>query len=172
MGNRHFKLTPEKKAELKQKRLDKKAKLTLAYQLGYYIGEQIVDKYLLTLSCETIRTNNVIQVSISEADKLRELSDIWFNKCHSIKGSDEEQEVSSEVEWKALRAYNKMLEDKYLPYTIKCHFQVLNVLESDMNDFKKGISTSLWDCDCSHYSCELEDISVEDDESCFFTIQS
>jgi hypothetical protein len=40
----------------------------------------------------------------------------------------------------------------------------------DMEEFKKGISFSLWDCDCSHYSTKPENIEVKEDEDGYFTI--
>ena len=63
-----------------------------------------------------------------------------------------------------------MLEEKYLPKTIECRFQLLNITEENMKDFKKGVGASLWDCDCSHYSTEVKDIDVKADEDGLFTI--
>lgn len=166
-----LKQTPQEKELYKQERLAEKAKLTLAYQLGIYVGEQIVDKYLPTLSCDTQRTRKIIQVMISEADEARRLDDVWFNKRMSVKGSDNEKSSSTEEEWKAVRAYHEMLEEKYLPKTIDCHFHSLNISENDMAEFKRGIGVTLWNCDCSHYSCNAEDIEVTEDNSVMmFTI--
>lgn len=167
--DKFFKLTQKDKERLRKKRVEERKKLTLAYQLGYYIGEEIVRRYLPTLSCEEITTNKIIQVRISEADERRRLDNIWYNKYSSIKGTNSERSNAAKEEWEALRTYCKMLEDKYLPKTIECSFQLLNVGRKDISDFKKGIGASLWDCDCSHYSCNTKDISVKMDKDGFFT---
>ena len=144
--------------------------LTLAYQLGFYIGEQIVHRYLPTLSCDSLQTKTIISVTAGEGDECKRLNDVWFAKVMSLKGSDEEKTKVTETEWNALRAYHEMLEEKYLPKTIDCRFQVLNVTQENMEEFKNGISNSLWDCDCSHYSTKPEDIQVKPDEDGWFTI--
>ena len=157
-------ITEEERAEYKEKRIEEKSKLTLAYQLGFYIGEQIVSRYLPTLSVDGLQTNKCISVTCGEGDESKRLNDIWFNKYHNTDGSGGESD-----EWEALRAYHEMLEAKYLPKTVECHFGVLNIGENDMVEFKSGISSSLWNCDCSHYSTKVEDISVMDDEDGWFT---
>jgi hypothetical protein len=69
----------------------------------------------------------------------------------------------------ALRAYHKELEDKYLPKVLVCHVDPINVV--DMEEFKKGVRTSLWDCDMCHYNIrENSDIDVAYDEDYYFTI--
>jgi hypothetical protein len=163
--------TDEERAEFKKKRIERKSKLTLAFQLGYYVGEQIVDRFLPTLSCDMLQTRKVISVTAGEGDECRRLNDVWFGKVMSFRGDDEAaKHKATEKEWNELRAYHEMLEDKYLKDTIECHFSLLNVDEKDMSDFKKGIGVSLWDCDCSHYSCSEEDIDVKDDEDAWFSI--
>ena len=154
--------TDEERAEFKRQRFERRDKLTLAYQLGFYIGEQIVSKFLPTLSVDGIHTNKNISVTCAEGDECRRLNDVWFNK-HGFGQSKDSGEDSNE--WKELRAYHEMLEEKYLPKMIECYFPLLNIGEHNMNDFKKGISISLWDCDASHYSTSVEDIEVRDDEN-------
>lgn len=162
--------TEEDRAAAKKKRLEKKSKLSLAFQLGYYVGEQIIDKFLPTLSVDMLKTKKNISVTCAEGDECRRLNNIWFNKRISIKGSDEEQSKATEKEWNDLRAYHEMLEEKYLPKTIECHLGRLNINENDMIEFKKGISDSLWNCDCSHYSTDVEDIEVKEDDGWFTVI--
>lgn len=169
-ANKLLKLTPKKKAEIKKRQLEARAKLTLPYQLGFFVGEEIVHRYLPTLSVDSITTRKNISVTCAEGDEARRLSDVWFNKLHSIKGTDAERHKATEEEWKALRAHHEMLEDKYLPATVECHFQLLNITKNDMVEFKRGISHSLWDCDCSHYSTNVKDISVKADKEGWFTI--
>lgn len=182
-----LKLSEEEKKELVNKRLEKRESLTLAYQLGYYIGEEIVNRFLPTLSCDSIHTNNNISVTCAEGDECRRLNDVWFNKTQEVRYNlnkesrekqdgkksweiDDESRKATEKEWEELRAYHKMLEEKYLPKTLECKFQILNINPNDMDEFKKGISHSLWNCDCSHYSTKEEEIVVEADEEGWFTV--
>lgn len=160
----------EERAEFKKKRMEENSKLSLAFQLGYFVGEQIVDKFLPTLSCDMLQTRKVISVTCGEGDECRRLNDVWFAKRMEFRGDEDKATKATEEEWKALRAYHEMLEDKYLKDTIECHFRILNVNEEDMNEFKSGIGNSLWDCDCSHYSTKSEDIDVKmDDDDGWFT---
>ncbi len=160
-----FKRTPEEKAESTKRRLAERAQLSLAYQLGIYVGEEIVHRYLPTLSCDSITTRTNISVTCAEGDEARRLNDVWFKIAHNTNDS-----TADTAEWKALRAHHEMLEEKYLPKTVECHFQLLNIREEDMADFKRGVSHSLWGCDASHYSTDENDISVEADKDGWFTI--
>jgi len=162
--------TDEERAEFKKKRLESKSKLTLAFQLGYYVGEQIVHRYLPTLSCDMLQTRTVISVTSGEGDECKRLNDVWFGKRMEFRGDENEATKATETEWNALRAYHEMLEDKYLKETIDCRFGVLNIEEKDMVEFKKGVGISLWDCDCSHYSTNIEDIEIKIDDDAWYTV--
>ncbi len=168
--NSIFRFSEEERAEFKRKRKESKSKLSLAFQLGFYVGEQIVDRYLPTLSCDMLQTRKVISVTVGEGDECKRLNDVWFGKRMEFRGDEDEASKATEKEWKALRAYHEMLEAKYLPGTIECRFGFLNVTEEDMADFKKGIGVSLWDCDCSHYLTDSENIDVKDDDDAWFTV--
>lgn len=163
----HKEYTDEERAEFKRKRLERKSKLTMAFQLGWYVGEDIVYRFLPTLSVDMLKTRTNISVTCGEGDECRRLNDLWF--AQSMRDRDSGGAGDSD-EWKALRAYHEMLEAKYLKDTIECCFQVLNIQEKDMDDFKAGIGASLWDCDCSHYSTKSEDIDVRADEDGWFTV--
>jgi chaperonin cofactor prefoldin len=56
-----------KTPEYKQKRIKENEEhletLTMDYQLGYYVGEHIVNRYLPTLSTDILQSRNVIEVS-------------------------------------------------------------------------------------------------------------
>ena len=158
-------LTNEEKERLKKKRLENRASWTLAYQLGVYVGEQIVSRYLPTLSVDSIHTKKNISVTCAEGDECRRLNEVWFQKTMQHRDDNSK----SAEEWNALRECHKKLEDKYLPLTVECHFTLLNVSEEHMADFKEGISICLWDCDCSHYSTKVEDINVVTDDDGYFT---
>jgi hypothetical protein len=172
MRSKFFDLTPEEENEMRRKRLQGRSKLSLAFQLGFYVGKQIVDHFLPTLSVDMIQSRNVISVSSEEEKECKRLNDIWFNKISSLKGTDKENQDATKEEWLASRTYHEMLEEKYLPKTLECHFTLLNVSENDMDAFKKGIGSSLWDSDLSHYSTKEEDISVVADDDGWFTIIS
>lgn len=167
MRSKFFKeFTEEERLAFKKKRLEERSKWSLPYQLGFYVGEEIVHRFLLTLSVDSIHTINNISVTCAEGDECRRLHDVWFNK-HGF-GQSKDSGGDSE-EWKALRVYHEMLEEKYLPKTIDCHFQFLNIAEEHMIEFKKGVSVSLWDCDASHYSTNPNDIEVIADDDGWFT---
>lgn len=180
-------LTPEKREEMRQERLANKAAMPLAYQLGWYVGEEIVHRFLPTLSVDSIQTNKNISVTCAEGDECRRLNDVWYNKTQEVRYQlnkeskekqdckksweiDDESREATKAEWEALRAYHEMLEEKYLPKTVECHMQVLHITEENMQAFKEGIGASLWDCDGSHYSTNPEDIDVKDDEDGWFTV--
>lgn len=160
--DRLFETTEEQKAEYARNRKLHKESLTLAYQLGMYVGEHIVHNMLPTLSVDSIHTTKNISVTCGEGDKHRRLNELWFNKSHSNE--------PSESEWDALRAHHVMLEAKYLPERLECYVAPLNVSAADMPEFKRGLGVTLWDCDCSHYSPDPERIAVEDCYEGFFTV--
>jgi len=164
------KFTETEVEEFRQKRLSSRANLTIAFQLGFYVGEEIVNKYLPTLSVDMFQTRKVISVTIEEYNECKRLDEVWFEKSMSFERDDNKKSEATKEEWQALRAYHEILEEKYLPKTIDCHFGLLNITENDMEEFKKGVSLSLWDCDCSHYSVKEEDISVVPDEDGYFTV--
>ena len=159
-------LTQKQKDDSKKRALAARASWTPAYQLGFYVGEEIVHRFLPTLSVDAIHTKTNISVTAGEGDECRRLNDVWYRKTFE----DRDNEKHSEAEWKALRAYHEMLEEKYLPKKVECHFRLLNIADDIMEDFKKGVGVSLWDCDCSHYSTKPEDIDVKADEDGWFTI--
>ena len=155
-------LTPEDENRLKTRRLERIKSMTAEYQLGCYVGDEIVRRYLPSLDIDMIHTNNVISVTPEEAVKAKELNDTWYNG-HKDGGGDQDPN------WIALRAFHKEMEDKYLPKTVKCHFSPLNI--EDMSEFKKGLIRSLWDCDICHYNIkEDDDIDVQLEDDYFFTI--
>lgn len=159
------KFTKEQKEEFKNRRLKERSSLSLAYQLGIYVGEQIVHRYLPTISVDSIQTKTNISVTCAEGDEYRRLDDIWFKAAMENRGSDK-----NTVEWKNMRDYHDILLDKYLTDTIDCSFHLLNITEEYMLDFKKGVGDCLWSSDCSHYSADPEHIAVKADADGYFTV--
>lgn len=156
-------LTPKKLEAMKQRRLANIKSMTMEFQLGNYVGKEIVRRYLPTLDVDMIQTNTLIKVDPSEKDECERLNDSWFEKSQSLG-----QEGSSS-EWQELRAYHKMLEDKYLPTEITCYIDPINVV--DETELKKGIISALWHSDLCHYKCsDPSDVEVKLDDDVYFTI--
>jgi hypothetical protein len=160
-------LTPEKREEIKTKRLERIKKLTLEYQLGYYIGEYIVYRYLPTLSIDMLTSRKVISVTSEEQREYQELDDAWFQKVQSNRNLPDSS-YSAPDEWDALMKFRREMQNKYLPKKLECHISPLNV--ENMEELKRGIMSSLWNCDMCHYNCsKTDDIEIILDEDGYFT---
>lgn len=166
--NRLLDLSDEEMERLKQRRLDGIRKLSLAFQLGTYIGEEIVRRDLPTLSVDMIQSNRVIKVSPEEEEQHKLLEEAWWNRVTTRLKTSEGDDAEGE-EWKNLREHHKALEEKYLPKTVECYFDPVNC--EDELELKRGIVHALWHSDMSHYKCsEPEDVDVKLDEEFFFTL--
>lgn len=157
------KITPEFLKKMKEERINEKKSKSLEYQLGFYVGQYIIDHYLLTLSVDIIKTRNVIEVSKEDTDKLKDLEEIWLKS--SINKNDEE---STNHFWNQYMKFYKVINEKYYPKILKCHLSTLNV--ENITEFKRGLIVSLWDCDCCAYSLKPEEIKIYDEDDMFFTI--
>jgi hypothetical protein len=161
--NKIFDITPEEREEIRNARIKWIKEMTMEYQIGYYVGEQIVRKDLPCLDVDMIYTSNVIKVTPEELAEAKRLSDVWYNNHNDKLSGDDDPN------WVALRAYHKELEDKYLPKVLTCYIDPFNVV--DMEEFKRGVRTALWDCDMCHYNIrENSDIDVAYDEDYYFAI--
>jgi hypothetical protein len=158
-----FDITPEEREEIRNRTIERVKALTMEYQIGYYVGEQIVRKDLPCLDVDMIYTSNVIKVTPEELAEAKRLNDVWYNNyTDKLSGDDDPN-------WLALRAYHKELEDKYLPKVLTCYIDPFNVV--DMEEFKRGVRTALWDCDMCHYNIrENSDIDVAYDDDYYFAI--
>ena len=163
MRKRIFDITPEEQQEIRNRRIERIKTLTMEYQIGYYVGEQIVRKDLPCLDVDMIHTSRVINVTPEELVEAERLNEVWYNNHTDVLRGD------NDPNWVALRAYHKELEHKYLPKVLTCHVDPINVV--DMEEFKKGVRAALWDCDMCHYNIsDNSDIDVEYDEDYYFTI--
>ena len=153
-------ITPEKVEKMKQDRLEEKSKLTAEWQFGYYVGEDIVNRYLPSMSAET-GTRTTIDVSEEDTIEYSKLEKEWSNKYNKCKDD-------ATNEWDEFQKYREILKKKYLPNPLKCHMSILNI--TDLDEFKKGLIWSLWDSDHCNYNLETEKIKIYDDESIYFTI--
>jgi hypothetical protein len=153
-------------SEYKEKMINKNKEylknVGMDYQLGFYIGENIVDNYLPTLSTDMIHSRKVIKVSEKDEIENNRLDDEWFNSCTHERGNSGDKE-----KWEAYFNHNKMLERKYLPQTLECVFSLIRI--DDMNKFKEGIKESLWNCDMCSYNIDEDKIEITNDLELGFT---
>jgi hypothetical protein len=120
----------------------------LNYYLGISVGEHIVHNFLPTLSTDSLKTFNLIEVSDEETQIWNEMYDKWYSLA-MIKYDDDNDEESTKVFYENLKWYLK-LEEKYLPETI--NIRITKVKPTNIVEFQRGIEEALWDCDLSHYS--------------------
>lgn len=154
------KLTPEKLEKMKQKRIEEKNKLTIDYQFGFYVGEDIVNRFLPSISVEP-GTRVQIEVSEEDSNEYVRIEKEWYNKYQE----DKEEAID---EWENYQKYREVLKKKYLPNPLKCYLSPLNII--DLEEFKKGLIWSLWDSDHCNYNLDAENIKIYDDEEIYFTI--
>jgi hypothetical protein len=157
--------TPEYKQKQIKKNEEYLNKLTLDRQLGYYVGEHIVSRYLPTLSTDLLQSRRVIQVNDEDTAENKRLDKEWFNSCTHKSGDSGDNE-----KWNLYLQHNKMLEKKYLPNPLECHLGLIKF--NDENEFKEGLKLSLWDCDMCSYDIEKENIKIEYDMEMGFTVIS
>ena len=70
--------SPELDEGLKQKRIDRIKSMSLEYQLGFYVGEEIARNWLPTLAVDSIHSSKVISVTLEEHQKHLELQEKWY----------------------------------------------------------------------------------------------
>jgi hypothetical protein len=160
-------LTPSKLEEMKRERIKKNKSQTLERQLGFYVGQDIVNSYLPTISTDAIHSRRCIEVSEEDTIENQRLSDVWYSTTKYGGNFDGENDGDKE-KWEAYRSHSKMLELKYLPHTLTCHLMPLHV--ENIDEFKKGLIDSLWNCDMCSYSIKPENIKIYDDDDAYFTI--
>jgi hypothetical protein len=154
--------SPEYKEKVIEENKEYLKNVSMDYQLGFYIGENIVDNYLPTLSTDIIHSRKIIQVSEEDEIENNRLDDEWFNSCTHERGNSGDKE-----KWDAYFNHNKMLEKKYLPQTLECVFSLLRI--DDMKKFKEGLRSSLWNCDMCSYNIDEENIKIYNDLEIGFT---
>lgn len=150
---------PEFQEKMKQRREDYKKSLTSEYQLGFFVGEDIINRFLPTLSVEE-NMGKSIQISEEDVIEYKRLDNEWYNKYQHGKHEADE-------EWKAYQDFRQVMKTKYLPNPLICHEKLINI--QNMDEFKNGLITSLWDSDSCNYSLKPEDIEIYDEED-YFTI--
>lgn len=125
----------------------------LSYSYGLEIGDDIAE-HLPTLSCDSLKSRNVIQVTYGEAQELYRLDAVWYDNHSKI------NEGENDPNWILLQAEHRKLEAKYIPQT-HTWFRMGGLPEGlNIDQFKQGIVNSMWNCDYSHYSCDVNDVEV------------
>jgi hypothetical protein len=153
-------MTPEKMEKMKQERIEEKNKITLDWQLGYFVGENVVHKDLPTISAEP-GTRKIIPVSLEDEMEYKRTEENWWDKSrHGRKDANEE--------WNKYQECRKRLHKKYLPNPLMCYVTILNI--SNMDEFKNGFICSLWNSDVCNYNLSPEKIKIYDDEEVYFTV--
>lgn len=139
----------------REERIERICSTTESYQLGWLIGDNISRK-IPVLTISGIPGN--IPMEIGEIDYYNSLKEKWFN--------EPEGELQNEY-WKEMRGFDKKMEQKYLPEKYSFYTPVLNI--SDMDEFKSGIRSSLWNFDFCNYKIKKnEDIQIQIDKDYYF----
>jgi len=120
----------------------------LNFQLGTYVGEYIIMTILPTLSTDMLKSRNVINVSDKDNELHKKVSDD-LNKSYKIDGKDGKSEF-----FNIYKKLNHKLAKKYLKNKIEC--RVPKIYPENMDLFKEGLETSLWNCDLSWYWIEKD----------------
>lgn len=137
-------------------RKDVKIKSLMSYDMGLVVGELIVYRFLPTLNLDCIQGRNVVDVSDEDLVEFNVLDKKYSDLIREsgYKSNDENTKV-----FEALRSFRHSMAKKYLKDELVCMFFRLH--PNNIEDFKRGISDSLWDSDMSWYSCDLDKIDVE-----------
>lgn len=131
--------------------------MSLEMQLGLYIGEHIADQKLPVLSID-YDTPRSVKVSEEDTKRYEDVQKILYDRFNNSSID------SKSDEWLNYIALRKELKRKYIPETLVCFVQKIESV-SNWEDLKKGIGSALWDSDISHYSCNVSDIVIEDDDN-------
>jgi hypothetical protein len=134
---------------------------SVEYQLGFMIGDYIVEKYLPVIDIYS-QTKNTINVSDEDRIEYERLNKLWFK-------TDFHDKHVAKDEWFNLRTFGMSLEKKYLPHILKCYIYPISV--ENIIDLKRGIRDSLWDCDKCCYKIETDDDIIIENEYGFSFIK-
>jgi hypothetical protein len=131
--------------------------MTLEHQLGYFVGEYIFHTSLPTLSIDSLLSRKVIYVTIGEADKFKALQKVWFDNY--------KEGIKDDPRWIEMTNYHNELASKYLPDTLECLVPSLDLESINVDEFKQGIISALWNTDLCWYSLDHNDIEITKDRN-------
>lgn len=153
--------------EYKQKQIEKHEQhlkeVSMDYQLGQYVGEHIINRYLPTLSTDLVQSNCVIKVSDQEQSDYEELDGDYIKSLEANNWKSGNSDL-----FEMLKEFRKLLEKKYIPPILECHLNLIRI--DDIKEFKEGLSDSLWNCDMCSYDISIDRIIIENDIVNGFTI--
>lgn len=131
---------------------------TKDWNIGFLIGELIVEKYLPSLHGLECYTNQSVVVSDEDAKRYSELEDVWYSE-HCKK----DNKKRSDELWVEYREFAISLYQKYLPEVLKCHIPIIDNV--NIEEVKSGIRVALWDSDrCVYNISTNNDIIIEKDK--------
>ena len=138
--------TPEYKEKNRIENQKKFERLSLDYQLGYYIGLYILMNRMPSLPINIFAyKNSHVKISIDEKLEYEKL--------------EQEYEKSEEDEKKleALNNYELILEKKYLPNPYVCKLDLIK-FENEI-EFRRGLSVGLYNQEVQYYNIEEIEIT-------------
>jgi hypothetical protein len=123
----------------------------LNQQIGEFVGESLVRRYVPCLSIDQLQTNTVVKVDYDDELVYRQYEkEMWVNgKLDSDK-------------FKRCRNFNKVLEKRYLPAAIKCYLPPYHI--TDVEYFMKGVYFGIWDSDISPYNVDVNELPIVEDK--------
>ena len=157
--------TEEERTAYIEERYSKRDDNHILNSLGFYIGEDIVNRFLPTLSVDG-NTRKIHQVTYGESVEYKRLNELWFKEYQEFKYGHREKDATKE--WNDYLTYRYKLKVKYLPHVLKCHIGRLNFTEEELPHIKTGLIHSLWDSDICEYSLKEENVKIYDER--YFTI--
>lgn len=132
-------------------------KHSIESQLGFYIGEYILMRFLPTLDIYHHDSARTIHVGEEEKIEYDRLEKKWFD-----------ERVGGETlkeNWVNLIKYQHMLEEKYLPHKLFMYVPFFDIPEENLSEVKEGIRSVLWDSDiCNYHIGSNDDIEIIIDE--------
>lgn len=133
---------------------------SLTLQLGYYIGDAIVDRYMLNLDIDYERGKNIVKVSDEDKAAYAEIEKLLNEK----QATSDKADVNW-PEWINYIAFRKEMQRKYIPEFLECHVAKVESV-TDYDELKRGIGASMWDSDRSNYACDPDNIKIKDEGRC------
>lgn len=131
------------------------------WEIGFLIGELIVERYLPSLKGLECETNNSVPVSYEDRKRYNELENSWFELRQTERNSGEY--ISSNEQWIKYREFAISLYQKYFPEVLECYIPIPD--DVNVNDVKTGIRVALWDSDrCMYNISTNDDIIIENEE--------
>lgn len=119
------------------------------YYLGILVGEIIYYKYLPTLSVDMLKSPTVIQVTEEETLEVERLNQYMSGVYYHPHKDEKAAKTAHSLAHKKWIGYINTLAVKYLPQKLHCRFERIHV--NNLDDFKDGLTTYLWNTDLSWY---------------------